>query len=143
MKYNLLLLAASISAAPLLAQAPKMTEAKPGLLKMATVTPAAATASALAKVPNGKIQAAEIEEEKGKLIYSFDIKVAGKKGIEEVAVDAKTGAVLSVEHESAATEAREAKADKKEAKAEMKEAKRDKADSLKALKKAGVTKKKG
>ncbi|MDQ6612096.1 MAG: PepSY domain-containing protein [Gemmatimonadota bacterium] len=132
MKYNMKLLAfasAIALAAPLHAQAPKVTEAKPGLLKQATITADAATASALAKVPNGKIKAAEIEEEKGKLIYSFDITVAGKKGIEEVAVDAKTGVVLSVEHESPAAEA--------------KEAKKDKADSLKALKKAGMMKKKG
>ncbi|MEP6766012.1 MAG: PepSY domain-containing protein [Gemmatimonadaceae bacterium] len=119
---NLFLLACSLVAvAPLHAQGTKMKEEKPGLLKMAKITPEAATASALGKVPNGKVQAAEIEQEKGKLIYSFDIKVAGKKGIEEVAVDAKTGEVISVEHETPAAEAKEAKADSaKAAKAAMK-----------------------
>ena len=119
---NLFLLACSLVAvAPLHAQDTKMKEEKPGLLKLAKITPEAATASALAKVPNGKVQAAEIEQEKGKLIYSFDIKVEGKSGIEEVAVNAKTGAVMSVEHESPAAEKKEAKADSaKAAKAAMK-----------------------
>ena len=112
------------AAAPLFAQTMKISEEKPGLLKKAKITGDAATATALAKVPGGKVEKAEIENEKGKLIYSFDLKVAGKSGIEEVAVDAMTGAVLSVEHEDAAAEAKEAKADKakeaKEAKAKAK-----------------------
>ena len=44
---------------------------------------------ALARVPNGSIQSAELEKENGKLIYSFDIKKAG--AITEVNVDAKNG----------------------------------------------------
>ncbi len=36
----------------------------------------------------------------GRLIYSYDIKVAGKPGIEEVHVDAMTGAVIATEHEN-------------------------------------------
>lgn len=96
------------------AQAVVVKEETPGLLKKAVIKPEVATASALAKVPGGKIQVAEIEEENGKLIYSFDIKVAGKSGIEEVAVDAKTGAV-TVEHETPEDEAKEAKADKEKA----------------------------
>ena len=115
----------AFAAAPLAAQV-KVKEEKAGLLKMATVTPEAATATAQAKVPKGKIQSAEIEQEDGKLIYSFDIKTAGKSGIDEVNVDAKTGAVLGVEHETPATEAKEAKADKAKAdsaKAKLKAAK--------------------
>ena len=102
-------------AAPLFAQNVKVKEERPGLFKQAKITPEAATATALAKVPGGKIDAAELENEKGKLIYSFDIKVQGKSGIEEVAVDAITGVVLSVEHETPADEAKEAKADKAKA----------------------------
>ena len=110
--------ASAFVAAPLFAQSVKVSEEKPGLLKKAKITADAATATALAKVPGGKVDKAEIENEKGKLIYSFDIKVAGKSGIEEVAIDAMTGAVIGVEHEDAAAEAKEAKADKaKEAKA--------------------------
>ena len=102
-------------AAPLFAQNVKVKEEKPGLFKQAKITAEAATATALAKVPGGKIDGAELENENGKLIYSFDIKVKGKSGIEEVAVDAITGVVLSVEHETPANEAKEAKADKAKA----------------------------
>ena len=56
----------------------------------------------------------------GKLIYSFDIKVAGKSGIEEVAVDAMTGKVLAVKHESPKQEAKEKAADAAKEKAAAK-----------------------
>ena len=82
----------------------KVTEDKPGLLARARVNPDLATATALARVPGGVIKAGEIEEEGGKLIYSFDIKVAGKRGIEEVHVDAMTGALIKTEHEDDAAE---------------------------------------
>ena len=75
---------------------------------------------ARAQVPNGKIRSGEIEEEKGKLIYSFDLKVPGKSGIDEVNVDAMTGAVVGHEHETAAKEKAEAKAEKAEKKAAKK-----------------------
>lgn len=85
-------------------------EEKPGLLARAKVTPDSARAIALRAVAKGgKIAAAEIEEEGGKLVYSFDIKIPRKKGIDEVLVDAMTGKVAGVEHESPAAEAAEAK----------------------------------
>ena len=86
-------------------------EARPGLAAKAKVTAEAAIATAQAKVPKGKIVSAELEEEKGTLIYSFDLKTAGASGIDEVAVDAITGKVIAVEHESPADEAKEKKAD--------------------------------
>ncbi|MFY0579953.1 PepSY domain-containing protein [Cystobacter fuscus] len=55
----------------------------------------------------GRVRSAELEEEEGRLVYSFDIAVKGKPGIEEVQVDALTGEVASVEHEDETTEARE------------------------------------
>lgn len=95
------------------AQGVTVKEEKPGLLKQATVSPEAATRTALARVPGGRVQSAELEQENGALIYSFDIKVAGKSGIDEVNVNAKTGAVVGgVEHEGTKEEAAEAKADK-------------------------------
>ncbi len=119
---------ALLTAVPMFAQPVTMKEEKPGLLKLAKITPAAATATAQAKVPTGKIESAEIEEEDGKLLYSFDIKIPGKSGIEEVAVDANTGKVLNVEHETPKAQAKEAADDKaKAAKA--------KADSIRAAKK--------
>ena len=87
------------------------------LIRDAKVTEAAASVTALAKVPNGKISSVEIERENGKLIYSYDIKVPGKKGIEEVNIDAMTGATVGgVEHEKPATEKKEAAAEAKEKK---------------------------
>jgi uncharacterized membrane protein YkoI len=88
-----------------------LTQEKPGLLAQAKVTDDAAREAALARVPGGSIVKAELEQEKGKLIYSYDVAVPGKDGIEEVTVDASTGAVLAVEHESAAEEAKEDSAD--------------------------------
>ena len=86
------------------------------LAAKAKIAEAAAAATALAKVPGGKIESVELEEEDGKLIYSYDIKVAGKKGIEEIHVDAMSGAVIKAEHETPAEEKKEAEDDKKSAK---------------------------
>jgi uncharacterized membrane protein YkoI len=77
------------------------------LAKEAKVTLEAARATALAKVPKGVIQSEELEKEHGKLVYSFDISVPGKSGVEEVNVSAITGKVVSKHHESAAAEKKE------------------------------------
>ncbi len=90
----------------------RLKEESPGLLAKAKVTPDSALKVALARVPGAKLKAREIEEEHGKLVYSFDLMIPGKSGIEEVQVDALTGAVVGVEHEDAASEAREAQEDK-------------------------------
>jgi len=63
---------------------------------------------ALKRVPGGKIQSEELENEKGKLIYSFDIKT-NKPGVTEVNVDAMTGKLIDVVHETPAKEAAEKK----------------------------------
>jgi uncharacterized membrane protein YkoI len=76
------------------------------LLKEATIDEAAARKTALAEVPGGEITKAELEKEDSLLIWSFDIKVEGKEGIEEVHVDAKTGKAVKREHESGGGEAR-------------------------------------
>ncbi len=75
----------------------------------ARVAEAEARKTALAAVPGGKVRSHELERENGKLIYSYDIKVAGKPGVEEVNVDAITGAIVAREHESAKVEAKEKK----------------------------------
>ena len=93
------------------AQAQKI-KGSAALKARAKVSSDSAKKVALAQVPNGKVRSGEIEDEKGKLIYSFDIAVAGKSGVEEVNVDALTGAVVSHEHESAKAERAEAKAEK-------------------------------
>jgi uncharacterized membrane protein YkoI len=77
----------------------KIQEDKEGLWARATLPPDSAIKIALDRVPGGTITEAELEEEDGRLIYSFEIKVAGKSGEDEVHVDAATGEVLKVEHE--------------------------------------------
>jgi len=86
------------------------------LAKTAKITEDSAAKVAQAKLPAGKIEAVELENEHGKLQYSYDIKVAGKSGIEEVNINAMDGSVIGVEHESAATVAKEAAAEKAESK---------------------------
>jgi uncharacterized membrane protein YkoI len=56
--------------------------------------------TALRRIPSGGIVKAELEKEHGRVVYSFDLKVPAKPGIEEVQVDASSGKVVSVEHES-------------------------------------------
>ena len=84
-----------------------MKEEKAGLLVRATVAPDSARRLALAQVPNGRIMEEEIEEENGKLVFSFDIKVPGKSGVDEVQIDARSGALVSKEHETPRQSARE------------------------------------
>lgn len=75
----------------------------------AKIPEARARATALARVPGGRVRSEELEREGGHLIYSYDIAVSGRSGIDEVHVDARTGKVLTVQHEGAAAEAREAR----------------------------------
>ncbi len=103
------LIAIAVGAPALMAQGVKVAENKPGLLKKAKITVDSAIAVAKARLPKATMNAAEIEEENGKLIYSFDFKTAGKSGIDEVNVDAMTGKLVGkVEHESPSDEKKEA-----------------------------------
>jgi uncharacterized membrane protein YkoI len=81
----------------------------PALSKSPAATPkitkAQATKVALAAVPRGKVETVELETEHHQLVYSFDIRVPGKSGVEEVQVSAITGKIVSQEHESPAKEA--------------------------------------
>jgi uncharacterized membrane protein YkoI len=97
-------------------KAMKKEESQAALQKEAKVSEATARATALAQVPNGVFKSSELERENGKLIYSFDITVPGKTGIEEINVNAIDGSVVNHEHENA-------KAEKKEAAQEAKEKK--------------------
>jgi len=92
-------------------------ESQATLMKEAKVSEATARVTALAQVPNGTVKSSEIERENGKLIYSFDITVPGKTGIEEVNVNAIDGAVVGREHETPKSEKKEAKSEAKEKKA--------------------------
>jgi uncharacterized membrane protein YkoI len=87
----------------------KKTTPKAEYTAMAKVKDDAARKTALDKVAvkGSTVTKGGLEVEDGCLVYTFDVQVPGKKGFEEVFVDAGTGAVLKVEHESAAKEAAE------------------------------------
>ena len=105
-----------VVAPALMAQSEKIKETKPGLLKKAKISADSAIAVAKSKLPKATLDAGEIEEEGGKLIYSLDFKTAGKTGIDEVNIDAMTGKLVGkINHESPADEAKEAKAEKDKA----------------------------
>jgi uncharacterized membrane protein YkoI len=63
---------------------------RPGRLTQAKITPDSARAIARRTVPGAAIQSGETEHEDHRLIYSFDMKVPGRSGIEEVNIDALT-----------------------------------------------------
>jgi uncharacterized membrane protein YkoI len=109
-----------LSAAAAGAQPPahhQKAETQAALQKEAKMTMTDARALALKTVPGATIQAGEIEREGGKLIYSFDMKVPGKSGIDEVNIDAMTSRLVSHQHETPKAERAEAAADAKAAKA--------------------------
>jgi uncharacterized membrane protein YkoI len=60
----------------------------------------AAEKIALARVPGGTVREAELEKEKRRLIWSFEITTTGSAEVTEVEVDAKTGEIVSVEKEA-------------------------------------------
>jgi len=55
---------------------------------------------ALTRAPNGTIKEGELEREKGRLIWSFDIATPDSKNVTEVQVDALTGQVVAMEKET-------------------------------------------
>ena len=108
----------AVAGAPAFAQANLAAYKRDVPVKLAAeakVSEDAARATALTKVPHGQVASLELEREGGQLLYSFDLKVPGKAGIDEVHVDAIDGRVLSVQHESATSERAEAAAERKEA----------------------------
>ena len=84
------------------------------LVKQAKITKAEAEQIALAKVSRGIVKSAEIEKEKGHLVWSFDIAQPGTHDITECLIDAKTGKIISTQTESPRDQAKEAAADKKQ-----------------------------
>lgn len=117
MKHSTRITIATLVASLAIAGSAAAQKAKPEtqaqLMRQAKITKSAATKTALSQVPGGKVKSSEIERENGKLIYSFDIKVAGKTGIEEINVDAITGDVVAHEHETPKAEKTEAALERK------------------------------
>lgn len=79
------------------------------LRAQAKLSQAQAQEIALGKAPNGTVKSAELEKEKGRLVWSFDITTPGTENVTEVLVDAVTGSVVSMEIETPAKEAGEAR----------------------------------
>ena len=107
---NMLALALVISADAFMVAQAEPTEAQ--LTRQAAIKKAQAERIALARVPHGTITSAEIENEHGKLVWSFDIPTPGTPDITEVLVNAKTGAIVTVNKETPTQQAAEAKAEK-------------------------------
>lgn len=82
------------------------------LMKQATITKSHAEKIAMAKVPNARIQSAEIENEHNALVWSFDMTKPGTHDITEVLVNAKTGQIVDVSTENGAAQAKEKAADR-------------------------------
>lgn len=80
----------------------------------AKVSADSARALALADVPGATVKDMELEREHGKLVYSFDLTVPGKPGVEEVQIDAITAKLVSKKHETPRQERREAAREKRE-----------------------------
>jgi uncharacterized membrane protein YkoI len=78
------------------------------VMKQAHISKAAATRTALSRVPDAQVKSAEIEREHGRLIWSLDLAQSGKTGVTEVQVSAMTGRLVSEQHESGPHEAAEA-----------------------------------
>lgn len=72
------------------------------LLHRTRVSEDSARAIAMARMPGARVQALELENEHGHLIWSWEMKIAGKTGIEEVNVNALDGSIVGVEHENPA-----------------------------------------
>lgn len=102
------------------AQAAKlMKEGKPLQFAQARVTPEAARTTALRGVKESVMRDEGIEREHGEHAYSFDMRVTEESPRALVLVDATTGAIVSVEHETLAHEKAEAANDAEGAKAKQ------------------------
>lgn len=72
-----------------------VTEARPGLLRLASIAPQVAERTALAAVPDGRIASGRIEEvgRRRRLVYDFRIEAGATQ--HDVRVDAVTGKVIA------------------------------------------------
>jgi uncharacterized membrane protein YkoI len=110
-------IAALVLAAPVAhAQQSYKRDIPDSLARHAKISEHAAAKLAQKRVPKGTINGVELEREGGHLIYSYEFKVPGKTGIDEINVNALTGAIVSTEHEAPGAEAREEAAEAKKPK---------------------------
>lgn len=80
------------------ANAPSYERAVPaGLLSLVKISEDSSRVLALAKVPGGAVESVELVRVQGTPTWVWDIKVAGKRGITEVSVNALDGSVAAHE----------------------------------------------
>jgi len=115
-RYLAVVAALAVAGSSARAQATYKRQIPDSLVKAAKITEAAAAETAQKRVPKATIASVELERENGRLIYSYDMTTKGKSGVDEVNVDAVTGKIISVAHESPVTEKKEAAAEAKAAK---------------------------
>ena len=77
------------------------------LLARVRISEDSALKIAVVRMPGARVRALELERERGRLIWSWEMKLAGRTGIEEVNVDALDGSIVGVEHEDAPPERRD------------------------------------
>lgn len=97
MKINACCLLAAALVAGCESESRESHESQGNLQSEAKISEADARATAMTKVPDATIKEAELEREKGKLIWSLDIAKPNAEGISEINVDAVTGAIVGVE----------------------------------------------
>lgn len=97
---NGFIIAALAAAAIIVAGCETAKQEQAELQSQAKITKELAQQTALTKAPGGTVKEGELEKEKGKLIWSFDIATPGSPNITEVGVDAITGDVVSVDTET-------------------------------------------
>jgi len=102
MNHNFKFICCSLLAAGLLAGcACGRHQDQAALQAQAKISQADAQKTALDQVPGGTVKTSELEKEKGKLMWSFDITTPGTSEVTEVEIDAITGKLIAVEKESA------------------------------------------
>jgi uncharacterized membrane protein YkoI len=107
MKMNRALLLACLASS--MAMAANLRAAEPEK----PATPAemeAARTTALEKVPGGVLSSEELSRMGRRLVYVFDFRVEGQKGVDVVTVDAGDGTVIDVKHKSEWAARRDAQA---------------------------------
>ncbi|MDZ4863078.1 MAG: DUF5916 domain-containing protein [Gemmatimonadota bacterium] len=87
------------SAGPVSAQQPGERpsyerDVPPSLASLARIGEDSARAIALAQIPGGAVEALELVRARGRVLWTFDIKVRGKSDAAEVNVDARTGEIV-------------------------------------------------
>lgn len=76
-----------------------LEEDRPGLLAQATISDAEARAMALERFPDGQIVEAEIDEDAGRVMYKYQLRVVSDRRRVDVGIDAKTGAIVAVDED--------------------------------------------